>query len=136
MAKDSGIETIAPPVVANTRRAHEATEFARDGGRLPQFHRAVFAAYWERGENIGEDDVLCRLATDCGLDGDALRPALADGRYKQRVEYQMAWAREAGLSGVPTFVFNEKFVLVGAQDYDVFADITRRMLRKQTQAEG
>jgi predicted DsbA family dithiol-disulfide isomerase len=127
---------IAPPVVANTRKAHEATEFAKDDGRLPEFHRAVFAAYWEEGANIGDDDVLCHLADDCGLAGDALRPALADGRYKQRVEDQMAWAREAGLSGVPSFVFNEKFVLVGAQDYDVFADIARRMLRKQAQAEG
>ena len=58
-AKESGIEMITPPVVANTFKAHEATEFAREGGRLPAFHRAVFAAYWERGENIGEAEGLC-----------------------------------------------------------------------------
>src|SRR3989337_664981 len=37
-AKESGIEMIAPPVVANTVKAHEATTLAREGGRLPQFH--------------------------------------------------------------------------------------------------
>ena len=65
-ARQSGIEMIAPPVVANTFKAHQATEFAKEGSRLPQFHRAVFAAYWERGENIGDEDVLCRLAGECG----------------------------------------------------------------------
>jgi len=126
-AKESGIEMIAPPVVANTLKAHEATEFAREGGRLPQFHRAVFAAYWERGENIGEVDVLCAVAAGCGLDADGLRQALADGRYRQRVEEQMAWGLAAGLGGVPTVIFNDKFAVVGAQDYEVFADVAQRI---------
>jgi len=129
MARESGIQMIAPPVVANTSKAHQATEFAKDGGRLREFHRAVFSAYWEKGENIGREDVLCRLAQECGLDGDELGAALADGRYAQRVEEQMAWARNANLGGVPTFIFDEKFALVGAQDYQVFADVARRIRR-------
>ena len=136
MARESGIQMIAPPVVANTFKAHQATEFAKDGGRLRQFHRAVFSAYWEKGENIGREDALCRLAQKCGLDADELRAALADGRYAQRVEEQMAWARDAGLGGVPTFIFDEKFALVGAQDYNVFADVARRIQRGVLKAEG
>ena len=135
-ARESGIEMIAPPVVANTFKAHEATEYAKEGGRLLRFHRAVFAVYWEKGENIGDEDVLCRLAGECGLDSDGLRVALADGRYAQRVEEQMAWAGAAGLSGVPTFVFNEKFALVGAQDYEVFADVARRVRSGKLKVEG
>lgn len=118
---------ISPPLVANTFKAHEATEFAKEGGRLMEFHRAVFSAYWERGENIGDVEVLCRVASECGLDTEALRAALADGRYAKRVEEQMDWARTAGVGGVPTFVFNEKFALVGAQEYEVFADVARRI---------
>jgi predicted DsbA family dithiol-disulfide isomerase len=135
-AKESGIEMIAPPVVANTFKAHEATEFAAEHGRTAEFHRAVFAAYWERGENIGEVEVLCGLAAGCGLDPEALRLALADGRYRQRVEEQMAWARDAGLGGVPTVIFNERFAIVGAQDYEVFADVARRIQRGELKAEG
>ena len=135
-AKECGIKMIAPPVVANTFKAHEATEFAKESGRLPQFHRAVFAAYWERGENIGEVEVLCRLAAECGLDADGLREALAEGRYRGRVEEQMAWARDAGLGGVPTIIFNEKFAIVGAQDYEVFADVARRIQRGDLKVEG
>ena len=128
-AREAGIEMIAPPLVANTMKAHEATEFAKERGQLRRFQRAVFAAYWEAGENIGDDEVLCRLAADCGLEADALREALADGRYRRQVEEQMAWARAAGLGGVPTFIFNDRFAVVGAQDYEVFADVARRIQR-------
>jgi len=135
-AKESGIEMIAPPVVANTFKAHEATEFAGEHGRPAEFHRAVFAACWEQGENIGEVEVLCGLAAGCGLDADQLREALADSRYRQRVEEQMAWARDAGLGGVPTVIFNERFAIVGAQDYEVFADVAGRIQRGELKAEG
>ena len=135
-ARQAGIEMIAPPVVANTFKAHMATEFAREQGRMREFHRAVFEAYWERGENIGEADVLCAVAEGCGLDAAALGEALADGRYEKTVEEQMAWARNVGLGGVPTFIFEEKFAVVGAQDYDVFADVARRIKSGALQAEG
>jgi predicted DsbA family dithiol-disulfide isomerase len=45
------------------------------------------------------------------------------------VEEQMAWARDAGLGGVPTIIFNEKFAIVGAQDYEVFASVAQRIAR-------
>jgi predicted DsbA family dithiol-disulfide isomerase len=135
-ARQAGIEMIAPLVVANTFKAHMATEFAKEHGRSREFHRAVFEAYWERGQNIGEADVLCAIAEGCRLDPGALGQALADGRYEGTIEEQMAWARAAGLGGVPTFIFEEKFAVVGAQDYDVFADVARRIRSGALKAEG
>ena len=128
-AREAGIDMQRPAIVANTRKAHEATEFARDNGRLGEFARAVFAAYWEQARNISETDILCDIAGEAGLDAEALRHALDDGRYAQRVEEQMEWARRTGISGVPTFVFDGRFAVVGAQDYDVFRDIAGRILR-------
>jgi len=128
VAEASGIRLGLPPVVANTDKAHEATEFAKEQGAVDSFPRAVFAAYWEGEENIGEIDTLCRLAQECGLDGQALRQALESGRYTQRVEEQMEWARREGIGGVPTFIFDGRFALEGAQSYDVFKSITERIL--------
>lgn len=135
-ARQAGIEMIAPPVVANTFKAHVATEFAKEHARTRELHRALFEAYWERGENIGEEDVLCAIAEGCGLDPGALREALSDGRYEKTVEEQMAWSRGVGLGGVPTFIFEERFAVVGAQDYDVFADVARRIKSGALKAEG
>ena len=132
-ARDSGIDMKRPPIIPNTRKAHEATEFAKEAGRLLAFHRAVFAAYWEGEQNIGDTSVLCRIGAAAGLHPDALAEALSDGRYTTEVEEQIAWTRAAGITGVPTFIFEEKFALVGAQDYDVFRDVAKRVIRKREQ---
>jgi predicted DsbA family dithiol-disulfide isomerase len=132
-ARDSGIDMKRPALIPNTRKAHEATEFAKDAGRLLPFHRAVFRAYWEREENIGDIDVLCRLGEENGIDARALREALSDGRYASRVEEQIAWGRAAGITGVPTFILDERFALVGAQDYEVFRDVAKRVIRSREQ---
>jgi len=130
-AREAGIDMKRPPLIPNTRKAHEATEFAKDSGKLLPFHRAVFCAYWEAEENIGDAEVLCRLGAECGLDAAQLRDALADGRYAERVDGQIAWARSAGITGVPTFIFDESFALVGAQEYAVFQDVARRVVDRR-----
>ncbi len=126
-ARDSGIEMKRPPLIPNTRKAHEATEFAREAGRLLEYHRALFHAYWVDEQNISDLEVLCRLAANCGLDADAFRRALADGRYAARVQEQIDRTRAAGITGVPTTIFDEKFALVGAQDHEVYRDVAKRV---------
>ena len=127
MALDSGIEMQRPALIPNTRKAHEATEFARAAGRLLPFHEAVFRAYWVDERNIGDVDVLCDIAAGCGIDAQALRAALEEGRHAAEVQEQIDWSRAAGVTGVPTVIVEEKFAVVGAQDYEVFRDVARRV---------
>jgi len=135
-ARDAGIEMKRPSIIPNTHRAHEATEFARDANRLLEFHRAVFHAYWVEEQNIGDVDVLSSVAAGCGLDAEALRAALADGRYAPRVEEQMAWTKAVGVTGVPTTIFDERFSVVGAQEYELFRDVATRVASGKLEAEG
>ncbi len=127
MALESGIEMKRPALIPNTHKAHEATEFAREAGKLLEFHRAAFKAYWTDERNIGDVAVLCEIASECGLDAEALRRALDDGRYAGEVQEQMEWARAVGVTGVPTVIFEEKFAVVGAQDYATFRDVASRV---------
>ncbi|MEE8369566.1 MAG: DsbA family oxidoreductase [Dehalococcoidia bacterium] len=136
MAAEAGIRMDRPEVIANTRKAHEATEFARAGGHLQEYQRALFRSYWEEGDNIGDVEVLCRVAAGCGLDADDLRLALAQGRYAAAVDEQIAWSRAVGISGVPTFVINNTYAVVGAQDYETFRDIASRITSGELKAEG
>jgi predicted DsbA family dithiol-disulfide isomerase len=133
MAAEGGIDMKRPPLIPNTRKAHEATEFAREQGSaatLLEFHRTVFHAYWTDERNIGDIEVLCGVAKACGLDPAALREALADGRYASEVEEQMQWARAVGVTGVPTVIYEGRFAVVGAQDYEVFLDVARRVISR------
>jgi predicted DsbA family dithiol-disulfide isomerase len=134
-AREAGIDMKRPTLVPNTRKAHEATEFAKEAGGLLPFHRAVFRAYWQDEENIGDVEVLSRIAADCGLDAAELRAALEDGRFAPTVKEQIEWSRAFGITGVPTFIFDEEFSLVGAQDYEVFRDVARRIVERRVPAE-
>ncbi len=128
-AIDSGIDMKRPALIPNTRLAHEATEFAKEHGRLWEVHRALFAAYFEDERDLGSVDVVCEACAGAGLDADALREALSKHRYAGEVQRQMEWSRENGVTGVPTVVFNNRFSLVGAQDYDVFRDVAARVVK-------
>jgi predicted DsbA family dithiol-disulfide isomerase len=146
MAADAGLDMKRPPLIPNTRKAHEATEFAREHGAptgpgqapsagsgqvLLAFHRALFHAYWTEERNIGDVDVLCDVAAGCGMDADALGAALADGRYAPAVEGQMTWSRAVGVTGVPTVIFEDRFAVVGAQEYATFLDVARRVVAQR-----
>jgi len=60
--------------------------------------------------------------------GGDLQATLAAGRYAGRVEEQMAWSRDVGITGVPTVIFNGRFAVVGAQDYETFRDVAQRVV--------
>jgi len=135
IAREAGIEMKRPPLVPNTRKAHEATEFAKESGRLLPFHRAVFRAYWEDEENIGDTAVLCRIGAECGLDAAELQAALEGERFATPVQGEIDWSRAVGITGVPTVVFEEKFSVVGAQEYEVFRDIARRIVEGKIPGE-
>jgi predicted DsbA family dithiol-disulfide isomerase len=135
-ALDSGIEMKRPGLVPNTRLAHEMTEFAAEAGKTWDVHRALFSAYFEEERNIGDVDVLCEVGESIGLDAGRLREALMDRRYRERVEEQLRWAAAAGVTGVPTVVFNERFALVGAQDEMVFRNVAKRVSDGRLEVAG
>jgi predicted DsbA family dithiol-disulfide isomerase len=132
LAAESGIEMKRPALIPNTRKAHEATEFAKERGKTWEFHRALFHAYFEEERDLGDTEVLCDVAVNSGLDANELRRALHDRRYADEVERQLAWTRAAGITGVPTTIFSAvegegKFAVVGAQEYAVVRDVASRI---------
>lgn len=105
----------------NSHFALEASEFAYDQGQHSEgFHRALFKANFEDFDNIGDIDVLLGIASRHGMDGAELKQALLNGDYRDRVDEQIAWARSVGVTGVPTFIFDYKYAIVGAQEYEAF----------------
>jgi predicted DsbA family dithiol-disulfide isomerase len=127
LADEAGIIMRPMSLIPNSRLALEAAEVARDAGGFDAFHRSVFEALFGRDQNIGDVDVLVRLAAEAGMDPEAMRAALAGRTHSRRVDEQTAWARERGVTGTPTFIFDDRFEIVGAQEYAVFAQVAQRM---------
>ncbi|MGV3625684.1 MAG: DsbA family oxidoreductase [Archangium sp.] len=113
--------------VPNSRRAHEATEFARVHGKLQDFHHEVLVRYWTHGDDIHDWAVLKAIATKVGLDGELMRQEVDAGKWKAAVEEGLEAAAEVGVSAVPTFVIGEKFGVQGAQEASVFRQAFKRI---------
>jgi predicted DsbA family dithiol-disulfide isomerase len=70
------------------------------------FDEAIFEALWIDGRDIGDVDVLVDIADESGLAGDEIRTAVADEQLRGRLRDQFAEARQNGVTGVPTFVYD------------------------------
>ena len=104
-----------PPVKPRTRLAHEAAHWARAQGRFEDYHNEIFRAFFERGEDIGDADLLVALAHRLGLESDSLQEALTNHQFAASVLADEGEAARMGLSGVPAFVANRKAALSGVQ---------------------
>jgi predicted DsbA family dithiol-disulfide isomerase len=118
LAENLGIDIKLPPVQPRSRRAHEAAHWARRHGKFREYNDALFRAFFQRGEDIGNTDVLVRLASDMGVDGDDLRAALDNDLSLENVLADEREAKKLGLSGVPAFVANRKIALSGVQSVE------------------
>lgn len=104
----------------NSRLAQELGVWATSKGKGPEFHRAVFHAYFAEGKNISDPDVLAGIAGSIGLDPDEARKIVRDRTCKTAIDRQWAECQAAGVEAVPTFEAGGRQV-VGAQPYEQLA---------------
>ena len=122
MGTPFGLNFLKIVTISNSRLSLEAGEFAKEQGRFEQFHHSVFQAYFSQGKDIGNIEVLKKIGKDAGLDADALGKSLKTGKYRRVLEEAKGEAARLGITAVPTFIFNEKDRIVGAQSLDVFRE--------------
>ena len=98
---------------------------AQDKGAA--FHDVTQAAYWLEGRDISDHIELRMLMQQAGLDPTQLDSALSDSQYMEEVDFDIAQAREYGLDGVPALVFNDKYLVMGAQPYQTLANAVEKL---------
>jgi len=112
-------------VHTNTVDAHRLLHLALEAGG-PALQRelkeALLSAYFEQAEDVGDHDVLARIAVGVGLDEARVREVLAGREYADAVAADVA-ARAYGATGVPFFVVDRAYGISGAQPAEVFAQV-------------
>jgi predicted DsbA family dithiol-disulfide isomerase len=78
VAQRFGVTLRASERINNSRRAIAVAEWARDQGKMLAFRDAAMEAYWQRGEDLEDPNVLAKLAEHAGLPGDGAREAMDD----------------------------------------------------------
>ncbi len=115
LAEKLGIKMRLPPVQPRSRLAHEAAHWARTQNRFDDYNAAIFRSFFERGEDIGDAELLVSLASELKLKSDPLRSALESREFEKSVLEDERKAAMIGVSGVPAFVANRTAALSGVQ---------------------
>jgi predicted DsbA family dithiol-disulfide isomerase len=109
-----------PDVVPNTMHALRLTELARDLGRHAATHDRLMDAYWSEGMDIGDVEVLRRLAAELDLPAEEVEEVLAGDRYRDRVQASTRQAVSIGANAVPAFLLESRLLVLGAQPEELF----------------
>ncbi|WP_120078069.1 DsbA family oxidoreductase [Aurantiacibacter odishensis] len=114
-----------PAMMWNTFDCHKLLRWslaAYGPAEQTRLKEAMFAAHFQQRRNMADRDVLVSLCENAGLDGKAAREALDDEALELAVRAEEERGVSGGISAVPTFVINHKYMLQGAQEPEGFAN--------------
>jgi predicted DsbA family dithiol-disulfide isomerase len=103
---------------ANTFDAHRLIDRAAADGRQDAMKERLLRAYFTEGRDIGDAATLAELAGEVGLDVDEVRRFLASDDGKAQLREELVTGLERGVTAVPTFVFEGRWAVPGAQEAD------------------
>lgn len=100
----------------NTFDCHRLVKWAGEQGKQTAMKQTLFEAYFGEDADITNPDVLATRVEAIGLDGQKAKDLLASDEYVQAVRNEEARWQQAGISSVPAFVINERYLISGAQE--------------------
>lgn len=117
----------------NTFDAHRLLHWAGLQGTGAQWalKQALLQAYHGRGEDVSRHEVLVHAAEAAGLDATAAREVLASEAHADAVREREAFYQQAGISGVPAVILNERYLVSGGQPPEVFEQALRQVLEEE-----
>ena len=121
----------------NTLDAHRLIRWAGGSGEAVQnaVVRRLFKAYFEEGRDIGSHEALVGLAGEAGMDAALVEALLASVADRDAVRAEIETASRMGVTGVPCFLLDGRYAVVGAQDTAVLADAIRRVAQAKASGE-
>lgn len=123
-------------VQPNTLNAHRLLAYGGQQGRQHEVAEVLFTAYFIEGANIADIDTLAGIAGRAGLDQVAARAYLASDTDRDDVARSDLEARNAGIGGVPFFIFNRAVGVSGAQEADTLLDAMVQSMQPRKAANG
>ncbi len=104
----------------NTIDAHRLIRWSFSTGHQPKVVEAMFRRYFTEGEDISDHAVLLDIALEVGMDIQIIADLLSRDADIELIKNEDATARKIGIQGVPSYVIANKYLLVGAQEPELF----------------
>jgi predicted DsbA family dithiol-disulfide isomerase len=107
----------------NTLDSHRLIRWAASAGVQDEIVERLFRAYFLEGRDIGDRNVLLDIAREGGMDVEIVTGLLAGDADAGLIEREDRLAHEMGISGVPTFIFENRFMMSGAREPEVLVRV-------------
>jgi predicted DsbA family dithiol-disulfide isomerase len=133
IARRMGVPIKLPPVSPqpHTHLAFEGFRYAKEHGKGNEYNHGVLKAFFVEGLDIGDIDVLTKLAGEVGLDEKEFEEALRSRKYREAHRRALRHAyEEAGVTGVPMFVIGGQ-TLTGLQDKETLEAVIEEELARR-----
>jgi len=114
-----------PDRVPSSRNAQRVALSA--GERRGELLQAFEDAYWARGRDIGDDEVIVEEAVAAGLAEDDVRAVLGSDAHLDTLLTETREIQEAGGTGVPAWIIDERLLVPGAQPHEAFERVLARL---------
>jgi predicted DsbA family dithiol-disulfide isomerase len=119
----------------NTLDCHRLIRWADAIGKAPEMKQKLMDLYFTQGADLTDRYTLVKAATDIGLDANQVSADLESDKDVAEIETEAQSAKQAGIEGVPTFIFGGKFAVSGAQSPEYLAEAIDRMAAARDAAE-
>lgn len=122
-----GLELNVGAFGIDSRPALLGAKYAELNGVGAAYHKAVLEAYWLHARDISDLDELTSIAESVGMNGDQFLAALDQPELAQLVDHDIAIAQELNINGVPAMIFGQKYLVVGAQPYEMLEQVVHQI---------
>lgn len=131
--KSEGINFNFPsiPFTPNTKLYHRLLKYAGMFNMQEKLVNSLFRAYFEEGENLGDRDVLLDHAERAGLNRMEVSKFFESDDFIKEIEEEEEMYRNAGITGVPSFIVNRKYLIVGAQSPEYLEQAFTQMVESE-----
>jgi len=122
-------------LAVNTREAHRLMRLARteyDADVQQSLLHRLFEGYFTQGADVASHEQLTGMAVQAGMDATRVREYLASDDGNDELSEELEYARQLGITAVPTFVFNGQYAVQGGQPASVFLQALEEVQRRTT----
>jgi predicted DsbA family dithiol-disulfide isomerase len=105
----------------NTLDCHRLILWSKADDLQDEIVERLFTAYFVDGEDLTDTRVLVRISAEAGMQSDLVEQLLETETDLDKIEAQIANAQSSGITGVPCFIIDGRFVLAGAEKAETIA---------------
>ena len=116
--------------MVNTRDAHILLEYAKEFGKQTELNMRLINAFYSERKDISKRDILIQELQAVGLNADEALASLDSDDARYEIQSKESFWQNAGVSSVPTIVFNRKSAVTGAQPVEVFKQVLTELMNE------